>query len=161
MAEARSRRSSRSAGVMQVSGGKAAVALKLEEGLTVGGGGEMVEDLDALGGLFQGEVAHIRDEHGELLLVVWAAEGLGGGLDDDDAGLGGWLFGERSGAVGVAVVGDVDPAAGADVGGGGLGGGDEVGEEGHGMTLTGVGNGCFIARREAPGLVGGMNGERA
>ena len=86
--------------------------LEFQEGLAVRFGGEVVEDLDSLCGLLQGEVAHVGDEYNEFLLVVGAAQGLGGGFDDDDACLGGGLLGERAGAVGVAVVGDVDPAGG-------------------------------------------------
>ncbi len=96
----------------------------------------MVEDADAACGLLEREVAHVGDEDDELFLVVGAAEGLGGGLDDDDAGLGGRLLGEGAGAVGVAVVGDVDPAAGFAVGCGGACGGDAGVEEGLGELHT-------------------------
>ena len=103
-------------------------------------GREVVEDGDAFGLLLQGEVAHVGDEDDELFLVVRAAEGLGGGFNDDDAGVCGSLFGERAGAVGVAVVGDVDPAAGFQIFLGWEGGGDLRGEGGHaeGGMLGGV-----------------------
>ena len=140
---------------------KVAVALELEEGLAVAGGREMVEDFDALGGLLQGEVAHVGDEDGEFFLVVRAAKGLGGGLDDDDAGLGGRLFGEGAGAVGVAVVGDVDPAAGGDVVCCGLGGRDEVGEEGHESTVAAGRNPCLSEETGGGGFVGGIKEMRA
>ncbi len=84
----RSRRSSRSAGCMTVRRG-VVLALELEEGLAVRFGRPVVEDFDAAASLFEGEVAHVADEDDELFLVVGAAEGFGGGLDDDDAGLGG------------------------------------------------------------------------
>ena len=112
------------------------------QALAVGAGGEMVEDGDAAGGLLEGEVAHVRDEKDELFLMVGAAEGLGGGLDDDDASVGGGLIGERSGAVGEAIVGDEDPAAVFEVGSGGFEGGDLAGEGRHGLTVP--------ASRDAP-----------
>ena len=105
--------------------------LELEEGLAVGFGGEVVEDLDAFGGLLQSEVAHVGDEDDEFLLVVRAAQGFSGGLDDDDAGSFGGLLGQGAGAVGVAVVGDVDPTAGSEVGSFGGVGGDLLLEGGH------------------------------
>jgi hypothetical protein len=112
-----------------------ALALEFEEGLAVAVGREVIEDRDAFGLLLEREVTHVRDEDDEFFLVVGAAESLGGGFDDDDAGVGGGLFGEGAGTVGVAIVGDVDPAAIFDVGGGGLRRADLMLEVGHGFSL--------------------------
>ena len=90
--------------------GDVAVLLQLKQALAVTAGGQVVEDADAAGGLLEREVAHVADEEDELLLVVRAAQGLGDGFDDDDAGVGGGLLGEWAGAVSEAIVGDVDPA---------------------------------------------------
>ncbi len=98
-------------------GREVVLALQIEESLAVVGAGEVVEDGDAAGGLLEREVAHVADEDDELFLVVGAAVGLDGGLDEDDAGLGVGLLGEGAGAVGEAVVGDVDPATAGEVGG--------------------------------------------
>ena len=95
----------------------------------------MIEDGDSFGLLLESEVAHVGDEDDEFFLVVGTTESLGGGLDDDDAGVGGVLVGEWAGAVGVAVVGDVDPAAIFDVGSCGLRGVDLMLEVGHGFFV--------------------------
>ncbi len=145
-------------------GGELAVLLEGEQGLAVAYGREVVEDSDAAGGLLEGEVAHVADEEDELFLVVGAAEGLGGRLDDDDAGLVGGLFGEGAGAVGEAVVGDVDPAALGYVFGGGLGGADEAFEEGRdgglcagGFCGAGAAGHEDIVRPRGLWLTGGAN----
>jgi len=110
-------------------------ALEFEERLAVAVGREVVEDGAAFGLLLEREVAHVGDEDDELFLVVGTAEGLGGGFDDDDAGVRGGLLGEGAGAVGVAVVGDVDPAAVFDVGGSGVRVVDLLLEGGHGFQV--------------------------
>ncbi len=105
--------------------GELAVGLEFAQRLPVAFGREVIKHLDAAGGLLKREVAHVADEDDEFFLVVRPAQGLGGGFDDDDAGLVGGLLGKRPGAVRVAVVGDVNPAALGDVVGGGLVGFDE------------------------------------
>ncbi len=91
--------------------GELMLALELEESLSVRMRRPVVEDFDAAASLFEGEVAHVADEDNELFLVVRPAERFCCGLYDDDAGLVGGLLGEWAGAVGVAVVRYVDPAA--------------------------------------------------
>ena len=107
-------------------GGELAVSLQLEQRLAVAFGREVIKDLDAAGGLLEREVAHVADQDDEFFLVVGTAQGLGGRLNDDDAGLIGGLLGKRPGAVGVAVVRDVNPAALGDVSGRGLVGFDQA-----------------------------------
>jgi hypothetical protein len=111
------------------------LALQIEQRLAVACVREAVQDGDAFGLLLEREVTHVGDEHCEFFLVIRTAQSLGAGFDEDDAGVGGWLLGEGSGAVGVAVVRDVDPAAIADVGCGGLGLSYLSFEHGHADTV--------------------------
>ena len=126
--------------------GERTAALQLAEGLAVAERGEVVKDVYAEGGLLEREVAHVADEQNEFLLVVGAAVGLGGGLDDDDGGAVGGLLGEGAGAVREAVVGNVDPTTGGGIGGGrGVGVGEAVEEEMHGSIVQACGAGRGVA----------------
>ena len=112
--------------------GEFLAALELEQRLAVGVRREVVEDLDAARRLLEREMAHVRDQDDQLFLVIRAAERLGGGFDDDDAGLSRGLLGQRAGPVGEAIVGDVDPAAVPEVFAGRVGRFDPRLEDSHG-----------------------------
>ncbi len=108
----------------------------------------MVENADTAGGLLQREVAHVADQEDELLLVVGSAVRLGGGFDDDDAGLPRRLFGKRPDAIGEAVVGNVDPASLTDISLGRMCRLNlllEEGRYGHISTVCGMGAGRDLA----------------
>ena len=94
------------------------VGLYFEQCLAVTLRREVIEDAAAPRCLFQRKVTHVGDQEDEFLLVVRPSHGFRGGFDEDDAGLLGWLLGERTSAVREAVVGNVNPAAVANIGGG-------------------------------------------
>ena len=107
---------------------QATLTLQIEEGLAMAPGRKLIENTASAGGLLQREVSHVGDQEDELLLVVGASVRHGGRLHNDDAGVSGCLFGNRPGAVGDAVVWNVNPAALSDVCSGWFGGLNLVGK---------------------------------
>ncbi len=106
-------------------------SLQLKQSLTMAERGEVVEHGDSPGLLLQSEVPHVGDQDHQFFLVVGPAKSFGGGFDDHDTGIGGSLLGQRSDAIGVPVIGHVDPAPMRNVLGGGESGFDLFPEGGH------------------------------
>lgn len=81
------------------------------EGVAIGTVDDEVKHVDAARGLFQGELAHVRDDERELLAMVGTACRFPRVFDEDDADLGGVFAAERADGIGELVVGDEEPEA--------------------------------------------------
>ncbi len=73
--------------------------------------GEQITNGDAAFRLLDGEVSTVREDQGELLLVIGTPPPFPQALDENDPAFGRTLVRERADAIGELVIGHVDPGS--------------------------------------------------